>query len=91
MGPFPLFVVKIVRAAAGRPEARVNMTIVIRRAFEHLETELRQAFEGQRDVQVIVDRRHGERRRRSVPVTSERRHADRRVQIQEIAEVTFSD
>ncbi len=72
------FLVRILNAAAGHEEAQGRMFVVVRREYSYLQDELRQAFEGQGDVHVIVDRRDGEPRRRREAVTAERRQADRR-------------
>ena len=73
------------------PEERFGvMTIVLFQPYVHLEEELRDAFKGQEDVKVILDRRTGERRMKQKAVERERRGADRRRPKQEIAEVTIS-
>lgn len=46
-----------------------------RRALAH---DLRRSFDGEADMRVIIDRRHGDRRRRRLGVDLERRHYDRR-------------
>jgi hypothetical protein len=55
-----------------------SMSIVIQRPHTHLENELRKAFEGQEEINIIVDRRYGERRVSQQPVSKDRRRADRR-------------
>ncbi len=66
------------------------MTIVIFRPYVHLEEELCTAFKGQEDVNVILDRRNGERRQKQKAVERERRSGDRRRPKQDIAEVAIS-
>jgi hypothetical protein len=66
------------------------MTIIIRPRYSALGEELRRAFQGQEDVQVIVDRRAGERRTSRHPVTVERRLAERRRAMDELVEVVIS-
>jgi hypothetical protein len=73
----PPFLITILMATAGRMEDRGNMSIIIRRPYAYLEGELREAFESQTDVTVVVDRRHGERRTRQESVSDERRRFDR--------------
>ena len=51
---------------------------IVRRDMEALYEHLRRAFAGSPVVEVILDRRHGERRRRGVPVTEDQRRGDRR-------------
>jgi len=87
MSPFKI------RIARGNhlPEERFGiMTIVLFQPYVHLEEELRDAFKGQEDVKVILDRRTGERREKQKVVARERRSSDRRKPKQEIAEVAIS-
>lgn len=51
---------------------------IVRRDQEALYAHLRQAFAGSRVVQVILDRRQGDRRRQAQPVGEDRRRGDRR-------------
>jgi hypothetical protein len=62
----------------------------MRRPYAYLKKELCSTFEGQEDVKVIVDRRHGERRTRTQPVESERRRTDQRRPKEELVEVSLS-
>ena len=66
------------------------MSIIIHRPYAHLEDELREAFEGQEDVNLIVDRRDGERRTSQQPVSVERRRGDRRRPKEQLVEVVIS-
>ena len=47
--------------------------VVIRQPYSFLASAIRSMFEGDEDVQVIIDRRKADRRRKSVPVVIERR------------------
>jgi len=90
MSQLPGFLLRIAKATSP-PEHRAEvMTIVIRRPYAFLEKELRTTFEGQEDVEVIVDRRYRERRTRAHPVELERRRADRRRPREELVEVLLS-
>jgi len=63
------------------------MTIIVQRPYAHLEKELRSTFAGREGVNVVVDRRYGERRLTKQPVAAERRRADRRTPKQELIRV----
>ena len=52
---------------------------IVSRTNAKLARDLQTQFTGDATVQVVVDRRHGERRRQSTGVAAERRRADRRV------------
>ena len=52
---------------------------IVSRGHAKLATSLQQHFTGDTTVQVIVDRRRGERRQRLAEITAERRRADRRI------------
>ena len=85
----PAFILRIVKAAARSEAARGKMSIVVRRSYDYLKEELQQTFGEQDDVEVIVDRRTGERRRAREPLMIERRRADRRCPTEEIVEVVI--
>jgi hypothetical protein len=51
---------------------------IVSRGNAKLAGELQQHFSGSASVQVVVDRRFGERRRQTADITPERRRADRR-------------
>jgi hypothetical protein len=51
---------------------------IVSRGNAKLASELQQHFSGNTTVQVVVDRRFGERRQQSTGATPERRRADRR-------------
>jgi len=90
MSEFPEFLMKIAKATDSREEGPGMMSIIIRRPYAYLDKELHSTFEGQEDVKVLVDSRHGERRTRTQPVELERRHADRRRPKEELVEVSLS-
>jgi hypothetical protein len=90
MPSLPVFLVRILRAAVRSEGTPPSMCIVIRRPYAELEQEILRAFEGQDDVQILVDRRRGERRRQPEAVDVDRRRQDRRKAVDEIVEVTFS-
>ena len=78
MSVFPGFLMKIAKATDPLEPGAGMMSIIIRRPYACLDKELYSTFEGQEDVKVLVDRRHGERRTSSQPVELERRRTDRR-------------
>jgi hypothetical protein len=89
MSSLPDFLLKILRDTPGVDEARGRMVIIIRQPYAYLESELRAVFEGQEDVQVIVDRRTRERRMMQQPVEQERRRAKVRRPKEGILEVAI--
>ena len=89
MSPFPVFLMRILKTTVA-PEAGPRMCIVVQRPYAYLETELHQSFAGEADVQVTVDRRHGERRTRVEAVSLNRRRADRRQLVEAIVDVVLS-
>ncbi len=86
----PKFTMRIAKKAQLSEEEAGIMTIVVQQPYAHLERELRRAFKGQKDVKVILDKRHGERWRRRQAVAIECRKADRRRPKEELIEVIFS-
>ena len=66
------------------------MSIIIRQPYAHLEKELTQTFEGQEDVQVILDKRYEERRKKKQAVATEHRKTSRRRPKEELVEVVIS-
>jgi hypothetical protein len=81
------FLITILMAPAGPAEERERMCIVVRRPYAHLERELRRTFENHRDVTVVVDRRHRERRAPEHSRSDDRRRGDRRRSAEHIVEV----
>ena len=68
----------------------IKSIIVIRQPYAHLENELRNVFKGQDDVKVILDKRHGERRKESKAVAADRRKSDQRTPKEDLVEVVIS-
>jgi hypothetical protein len=64
-----------------------EMLIVIQRPYSHLREELVTTFKGQSEVNVIVDRRRGDRRVKAEPFQIEQRRADRRSLKEKMVEV----
>ena len=69
--------------AAVRPEGqsgKKKSLIVIRQGYVFLQPTIASMFQGEEDVQVIIDRRFHDRRRETIPVSEDRRSrgADRR-------------
>ena len=65
-------------------------TVIIRRPYAFLKVELFEAFEGNGEIDIIVDRRFGERRTETRPVAMDRRTADRRRSEEEIVQLLIS-
>lgn len=84
------FLVRILRATLRPDEGREKMVIVIRQPYAYLEAELRRTFEGQEDVEVIVDRRSPERPTTQPRAEAERPRDDRRRPKEQILEVIIS-
>ncbi len=74
--PLPGILVSILRANPGPGHGLGTMYVIIAQTHAYLEGTIRTAFEGQENVRIIVDRRHGERRATSESVPFERRQAD---------------
>lgn len=73
---------------AGRPgQGHRRVYIIVRQPYAYLADLLQRAFEGQTEVEIIVDRRRGERRTTQQPVAVERRGADRRRRRVELLQV----
>jgi len=65
-------------AARSRPSAGLRLLIVVKRGDQSLCEYLTRAMAGVEGVHVMMDRRHGERRKEARAVPGERRQADRR-------------
>lgn len=73
---------------AGSSEGNpAKVFIIVPRPRAYLADLLAKAFEGREDVEVIVDRRHAERRTQKRPVAVERRRDQRRRPKEEAIEV----
>jgi hypothetical protein len=63
--------------------------IIVPRTRAYLADLMARAFEGRKDVEIIVDRRSGDRRTRRQPVPVERRRGERRRFKEEVIEVVI--
>ena len=84
------FQIKIDKAGHSSKEGAGIMTIVVMRPYAHLEKELRNAFKGQEDAKVILDKRYGERRKGLQDIAVDRRKDDRRRPKEGLVEVMIS-
>jgi len=85
----PTFVLSILRMTEGEWPNPARMLLIVRRPYAHLEGQLRRAFEGRADIEVVPDRRRGERRMIDRGAPAERRRAGRRTSKEEILEVVI--
>ena len=85
----PGFALHLLSVTQGLRHNPGRMLLIVRRPYAHLEDRLHRAFEGREDVQVVLDRRRGERRGRSLTVQPERRRAERRARKEDILEVVI--
>jgi len=88
--PLPGILVSILRANPGPGHGLGTMYVIIAQTHAYLEGTIRTAFEGQENVRIMVDRRHGERRATSESVPFERRQADRRRSRENLVEVVVT-
>ncbi len=86
----PHFLLRILKGVSPSEEGTGNMSIIIRKPYAHLEEELIKTFKGQKDVQIIVDKRYAERRKTQQDIEIERRHDNRRQLKDEIVDVVLS-
>ncbi len=86
----PHFLFRILKGVSPSEEGTGAMSIIIRKPYAHLEEELTKTFKGQKDVQVILDKRYAERRKTQQDVEMERRHDNRRQPNEEIVDVVIS-
>jgi hypothetical protein len=82
----PRFILRVVRVVEGLHHNPGRMLLIVRWPYAHLEERLRRLFEGRHDVEVILDRRRGERRTRSQD-QPERRRTDRRIVKEDMLEI----
>src|SRR5260370_37195889 len=87
MGFIPQFVLSILGVTEGQGHRPARMRMIVRRPYAYLESRLRRAFEGRDDVDIISDRRRGERRAGARPVQKERRQGERRMTKGQMLEV----
>ena len=85
----PAFLMTILGATGGGGHNPRTMRLIIRRPYAYIENRIRQEFAGHDDVEIIVDRRRGERRHRGQPIQDERRRDARRKLREEILEITI--
>jgi hypothetical protein len=85
----PGLLLTVLGAALPPEDPHRRMYVVLRRPHAYLRDPLRRAFEGQDEVQVVVDRRERERRRASQPVSSDRRRSDRRTPTEELLQIVI--
>ncbi|SRR5712691_1317613 len=85
----PTFFLSILAAAGESEHNPARMLLVVKRPYAYLEDRLRRAFEGRHDVEIIANRRRGERRMSDRGVPVERRRADRRTPKEEMLEVVI--
>jgi hypothetical protein len=86
----PKLSLRIAKKSLSSGKSEIKSTIVIQQPYAHLEKELRTVFKGQEDVEVILDRRYGERRERRKAVTVDHRKSNRRSPKEELAELVIS-
>ena len=91
----PRFALRIAETIGEPATSSAKMLLVLMRPYAHLEGEMRREFDGQDDVEVIVDRRFGERRigerrKGGPPLASERRQIDRRREKEEVLHIILS-
>jgi len=72
------FLLRIQKSGKIPEESTKEMNILVRRPHSHLAENLRKVYEDQKQVNIIVDRRYGERRQRSQSVSPDCSIADRR-------------
>ena len=91
------FVMKTVRATTKSSEQTGNgkMLLILGSRYAFLQKALMEVFEGQEDVEVLVDRRHGkrrpgERRKNGKSALSECSEMDRRKPKEEVLEIVLS-
>ena len=80
----PTFVLTVLGMTEGSGHNPARMRLIVKRPYAHLEDRLRRAFEEREDVEVIVDRRRGQRRMSDRPVQAEQRRTDRRTPREEM-------
>jgi hypothetical protein len=90
MNFLPGLVLKIGKATVPPEQGIGTMSIIIQRRYVHLEEEMLGVFGEQEDVNLIVDRRYGERRASQQHFAVERRCADQRTSKEPVVEVVLS-
>jgi len=85
------FMMRMLKSPKPSTRAAGQTIVVVHRAFVSLIPDLLNVFKGDPDVQVIADRRSGERRTKKEPVSLDRRRTERRERKAELLEVVFRD
>jgi len=90
------FLLRIHKSKMVTEESTEEMNILIQRPHAHLADDLRKVYEDQEKVNIIVDRRYGERRKESMPVgfdcrvTERRNHTERNWQMNLIVKRAYA-
>jgi hypothetical protein len=85
----PTFALTVLGMTEGSGHNPAGMRLIVKRPYAHLADRLRRAFQEREDVEVIIDRRRGQRRMSDRPVQAEQRRTDRRTSKEEILEVVI--
>lgn len=72
------FLLRIQKSKEVATQSTKEMNIVVRRPHSHLAENLRNIYKDQEHVNIIIDRRYGQRRQNSKPVNRDCRVTDRR-------------
>ena len=84
------FLLRIVKSSPLSKKEAWQMSIIVRRPYDYLATELLSVFKGQEDVKVKVDSRNSQRRTKKESFSYERRRAERRRKKETLVEVVIS-
>ncbi len=84
------FLLRILKSVPISKEEAGQMSIIVRRPYDYLATDLLRVFNGQEDVKVKVDSRYGQRRTKKEPFSYERCYVDRRKTKETLVEVVIS-
>ena len=74
------FLLRIQKPKMLANELTEEMNILVRRPHSHMADDLRKVYQDQEKVNIIVDRRYGDRRKESKPVSFDYRVSERRNQ-----------
>ena len=83
------FIMRMLKSLKPSTRSAGETIVVVHGPFASLIPDLLNVFKGDRDVQVIADRRSGERRTKNEPVSLDRRRTERRERKAELLEVVF--
>jgi hypothetical protein len=86
------FVLRTLRAntESRKETGKGKMLLIVGSRYAHLQKTLNEAFDGQGDVEILVDRRKEERRKAGGAALSERRRMDRRKHKEEVLQIILS-